>query len=223
MKSRNPARIIPALAVLLAGACLVLPASSVLAGKHPEPSVYPIRNCWYLDFKHAAPKRIVIDAPGLRAPTAFWYLTYTVTNNTGKEVEFLPEYEMVTEDGAIHYGNRGIPQSVFDAIKKVTGNDLLLPSAQLAGPLHQGEDQAKDGVIIWEEPMLRMGSFSIYIGGLNNEFVAATDNDGKPVLGADGKPIVLRKTLELNYNIFGDEVKAGLNEVHAKPERWVMR
>ncbi len=210
-------------AALAAGACAILPASIALAGKHPEPSVYPLRNAWYLGFRHGKPMRIVVDVPGQKTPTAYWYLLYSVTNRTGKEVEFLPEFEMVTDDGAIHRGDRNIPLPVFDAIKKRTGNDLLVSAAQIAGELHQGEDQARDGVAIWEEPMPRMGNFSIYVGGLNSEFVAAKDNDGNPVKDADGKPITLHKTLKLDYSIYGDEVKPEMDEVHAKPDAWVMR
>ena len=51
----------------------------------------------------------------------------------------------------------------------------------------------------------------------------AKDNDGKEIMGADGKPITLRKTLELTHMIWGDEYKPGQDEVHDKPERWIMR
>ena len=67
---------------------------------------------------------------------------------------------MVSEDGKIHRSDMGIPLPAFDAIKKAEGNDLLITPAQADGPLHQGEDQAKDSVAIWEEPSARMGSFS---------------------------------------------------------------
>ena len=37
-----------ALAASLAlGVSFVLPSSALFAGKHPEPSVYPLRNAWY--------------------------------------------------------------------------------------------------------------------------------------------------------------------------------
>jgi hypothetical protein len=210
-------------AAVAAGSFLILPVSTARAGKHPEPSVYPLPNAWYLTFKHGKIKRIVVDVPGHKVPTAYWYLTYTVTNNSGKEVNFLPDFEMVSEDGKIHRSDLGIPLPVFDAIKKAEGNDLLITPAQADGPLHQGEDQAKDSVAIWEEPSARMGSFSIYAGGLNSEFTHAVDNDGKPIMDADGKQITLRKTLKLDYYIWGDDVKPEMDEVHEKPDVWIMR
>jgi hypothetical protein len=188
-----------------------------------EPSPYPLPDAWYLDFKHAKPKRIVVDVPGQTAPTAYWYLTYTVTNNTGKEQEYYPEFEMVTQDGKIHRSSKGILRPVFDAIKKTENNNLLLPVSQMVGTLHQGEDQAKDGVAIWEEPMARMGPFSIYAMGLNGEFVTAADKEGKPLLDRSGATMTLRKTLEMNYVIWGDEIKPGDDIVQVKKQRWLMR
>lgn len=223
MRSQLPFRSVWSAALLLAGMTLLPISAPFASGKSfPEPSLVPDKAYWTLDFKHALPKRIAVAIPG-KSPEAFWYLTYTVTNNTGREVEFAPQFEMVTNDGKIHPSDRNIPLVVFQAIKRREGNTLLLPAARIAGPLHQGEDQAKDGVAIWPEPMARMGEFNIFAGGLSNEFVDLTDDAGKPMKDADGHPIILRKTLELTFVIWGDELKPGLDEVHAKPQHWVMR
>jgi hypothetical protein len=212
-----------AIALLAVVSTTAVAPSQAWAKKYPEPSRYPLPNAWYLTFKHGIPKRIVVDVPGQKLPTAYWYLTYTVTNDSSKEVDFLPDFQMVTQDGAVHQADKNIPLPVFQAIKKEVGNDLLVSATKIAGPLHQGEDQARDGVAIWEEPMARMGAFALYVGGLNSEFVKGTDNDGNPINDAEGHPVTLRKTLELNYVIWGDEVKPGLDDVQKKPEHWVMR
>jgi hypothetical protein len=212
-----------ALASLLTGTILTAPLTTTWAGKHPEPSVYPLPTAWYLDFKHGKPKRIVVAVPGQKVPAAYWYLQYTVTNNTGKEVEFLPDFDLVTQDGKIFRGDNNIPLPVFDAVKKDSGNDLLVSAAQITAPLHQGEDQAKDGVAIWEEPLQRMGAFTIYVGGLNSEFTPAVDDKGAPIKDAEGRPITLRKALELNFVVWGDEIRPEKDDVQVKPERWVMR
>lgn len=208
-------------AALVVGTTMIVPMAH--AGKHPEPSLYPLPSAWYLTFKHAVPRRIVVDVPGQRVPSAYWYLTYSVTNNSGKEADFLPDFELVTEDGKIHPSDHNIPLPVFESIKKTVGNDLMVSPTVVAGPIHQGEDQAKDSVAIWEEPSARMGAFDIYVGGLNSEFVNATDNDGKPVMDGAGKQIILRKTLEMKYVIYGDEIQPEKDEVHVKGEKWLMR
>ncbi|HET6249326.1 MAG TPA: hypothetical protein VFE47_16640 [Tepidisphaeraceae bacterium] len=212
-----------AVAALLAIGTIALPPSSAQAKTYPVPSVYPLPTCWYLNFKHGIPKRIVVSVPGEKVPGAYWYLTYTVTNNTGKEQDYYPSFEMVSEDGKIHPSDHAIPLAVFNAIKKSEGNDLLVSANQIGGPIHQGEDQAKDGVAIWEEPMARMGNFSIYASGLNSESVVATDDAGAPLKNDKGEEMKLWKTLEMDFVIWGDEVKPGNDIVHAKPDKWIMR
>jgi len=142
-------------------------------------------------------------------------MTYTVTNETDKEQLFLPAFEMLTEDGRVIRNDINIPGAVFNAIKKREGNRFLQPAELVGGQLRLGPDQAKDGVAIWPEPMARMGHFSIFVSGLSGE--AAT------VKGPDGKDQILRKTLQLNYLIHGDDIYPGEDEVNENPSEWVMR
>lgn len=202
-----------ALALIVPVAALVVAAP--LSAKVPEPSLYPIS--WELDFKHAAPKRIVVDT------TAYWYMSYTVTNNTGQEQNWRPDFQMMTDEGKVIKSDHGISVEVFDKIKATEGSRFLEPAVKVAGPLRQGEDQAKDGVAIWKETTPRMGTFKIFIGGLSGEKVAFTDDDGKQLKDADGLPEFLRKTLELDYQIYGDEFYPDRHEVHELGHKWVMR
>ena len=202
------------------------------AGDYPEPSPYPI--AWELKFDHSKPKRIVVQIPG-QGPRAFWYVTYTVTNETTEDQTFLPVFEMLTRDGKIIRSDKGVTIQVFDAIKRKEANRFLLPSAKIGGVLRVGEDQARDGVAIWPEPMAEMGTFSIFVSGLSGETVTLKMVDGKPVKVKPEntstelkgvKPedvVILRKTLQLNHVIYGDERFPGLDEVNVKPELWVMR
>ena len=102
-------------------------------------------------------------------------------------------------------------------------NQFLQPRTKIAGPLHQGPDQAKDGVAIWKEPLARMGKFSIFVGGLSKEAVKLKNDKDEVVLKKDGSPLILYRTLQLNYHINGDEVFPGHDEVNERPEQWVMR
>src|SRR5687767_4200623 len=58
------------------------PAPSKDASSFPKPSPYPIS--WELDFTHGEPKRVVVTTPG-QPPKAYWYMTYSVTNNSDQE------------------------------------------------------------------------------------------------------------------------------------------
>src|SRR4051812_28510548 len=166
--------------------CWMVAWGGVKTGKadFPKPSIYPIS--WEYKFEHQTPRRIAVKVPGSLTPQAYWYLPYTVTNETDQERIFLPVFEILTEDGRTIRSDNNIPIQVFQAIKAQEGNRLLLPAVQVAGQLRLGPDQAKDGVAIWAEPTPRMGHFTIFVQGLSGE--AAT------VKGPDQKDIILRKT-----------------------------
>jgi hypothetical protein len=199
-------------AALTAIVLLLVPAVAH-ADPFPKPSPYP--KSWELKFEHGKPTRIVVQVPGSTVAQAFWYMTYTVTNNSDKEQLFLPTFDMALEDGRVIRDDFKIPRPVFDEIKKREGLRFLEPAALIGGELRLGPDQAKDGVAIWPEAALRMGRFSVFVTGLSGE--TAT------VKGPEGKDVILRKTLQLNYLIRGDEVYPGEDEVNENPSEWVMR
>jgi hypothetical protein len=208
-------------------ALLTLPAASAFAvDKYPEPSPYP--TSWQFKFEHGTPKRVVVDVPGTSHPMAYWYLTYTVTNPGDKPQEFVPQFDMLSEDGKVVHSDRAIPPEVFHQIKVREGIKLLINFHQIEGPLNPGDDEAKDGVAIWPEPMVRMGTFSIFAGGLSGEFTEIKDVDGKPVINKDPNTgletrMVVRKTLQLTYHVIGDQVRPGPDEDHPKSDEWIMR
>lgn len=201
--------------LVLAGLLGLVPRPSQ-AKQYPEPSIYPIS--WELTFKHKQPRRVVVGT------TPYWYMTYTVINKTGEEQIFRPDFEMVSAEGKAIRSDRGIPAEVFQRIKHSEGNRFLQPASEIAGTIHVGEDQAKDGVAIWKEPEARMGTFQIFVGGLSGEFVILKDDQGKPMTEPDGKtPVIVRKTLELDYAVYGDEFNSAHSDVHEIGSKWVMR
>lgn len=222
--SRRPRTALLAVAAsLLLAASLPAPAG---AQKYPEPSVYPVS--WELVLQYRTPKRIVVEVPGEPHPTAYWYMTYTVTNPGKDPVNYVPQFELVSDDGRIHRADKVIPSQVFTAIKARERNNLLQPARKVEGQLLPGEDQAKDGVAIWPEPQLRMGVFNIFAGGLSGEYVRMKDKDGKPLMTKnpvtkEDEEVVLRKQLQLTFHVAGDEVRPGEDPVHPKVEKWVMR
>jgi hypothetical protein len=187
----------------------------------PKPSPYPVT--WEFKFTYGPLRRVTVNVPGSTTPQPFWYMTYTVTNNTDQERVFLPVFEMMTKDGRIHRSDKNIPAVVFDVIKSREKIRFLEPYPKIAGELRLGEDQARDGVAIWPEPMPEMGEFSIFVGSLSGEAVIFKDSKGEPVKDAEGKPIILRKTLQINYLMRGDELYPGKDKVEELSKEWVMR
>lgn len=198
------------------------------AQAYPKPS--PHRITWELDFEHKAPSRIVVNVPGSYAPRAYWYLPFTVTNNSKEEQQFLPEIELVDEAGKVHRSDQNIPKEVFNAIKVREGKKFMQPLRDVSGRLLIGADQAKDSVAIWPEPMERMGTFTVFVNGLSGEAVWYKDGKETPLSKADWvktKPEdagqILRKTLALEFNVPGDEFYTGRDRVEEKSKSWVMR
>ena len=215
----KPAPTCVAILCAAAGLASVLPLESA-ALAYPKPSLYPIS--WEIDFKCETPKRIVVETPGSRDPKAYWYMTYVATNNTREEQIFLPTFEMVTKDGRILPANPAISPAVFAAIARRERSRPLQPALKLQGQILVGEDQAKYGVAIWEEPTPEPGTFSLFVGGLSGETTPVTDDSGKPLTGTDGQQLTLRKTKQLDFTVRGDELY-GNDPIVKDGESWVMR
>jgi hypothetical protein len=197
-------------------ACLIVSllnlTAAVARAEFPTPSPYPI--AWEFDFSSGTPTRIVVDDPATGVPQAYWYITYTVTNNTDQERMFLPVFEMLTEQGRVVRSDRNVPLEVFEVIKQREGRRFLEHALQIAGELRLGEDQAREGAAIWPEPEPAMRQFSIFVSGLSGETAQ---------IEAGESEITLRKTLRLDYSIRGDRVLPRPQDVIKTAQSWIMR
>jgi hypothetical protein len=231
--SRFRPRVLCALGLLLAVAGL---RTAKAAPDYPKPSPYPID--WELKFEHGTPHRIAVDVTDSTIPRAYWYMTYTVTNETDKEQRFYPQIDLLTADGNVHKSDEKVPKTVFEQIKQATHNKFLEPYTSISGPIRLGPAEARDGVAVWAETQPRMEHFSIFITGLCGEHVILKNVDGKlvkvdqadDIYNKDTEEellkkglIIMRKTLQLNYYIRGDEVFPGEDEVNKDGEDWIMR
>jgi hypothetical protein len=205
-------------------------AAAPEAKPYPTPNIYPLS--WSLKFQHSIPQRIVMPAVGQASPKAFWYITYTVTNKTDREQMWLPTFEFMTEEGkVIQSDGKTIPGKVFEAIKEREKKTFLEPANKVSGTLRIGDAEAKESAAIWEEPEAELGHFSIFVSGLSGEVRQFKKVDGNLVelkTGAEFKEagdnlVILRKTLQLNFLIDGDDVYPGQDVVNEKAEEWVMR
>ena len=153
-------------------------------------------------------------------------MTYTVKNLNKDEQKFFPMFEMLTEEGDVIRSDVQIPTEAYEAIRIREKNRNLGTVNELAGPLSVGEDNARDGLIVWKEPAPKMGRFSIFATGLSGESVFLKDDAGKVVekTDKDGKksPVVLWKTLRVDYHLPGGDLP-GQNRLEFVGQEWVMR
>ena len=47
------------------------------------------------------PTPIRVNIPGKDVPQVYWYLRYTVTNNTGRDQIFMPDFVLYTDTGEV--------------------------------------------------------------------------------------------------------------------------
>ena len=193
-------------------ACVTLWSSQARA-QAPTPSIYPVT--WQLKFEYGMPARVVVNVPGKSTPQAYWYIPFSVTNTSDRERMYFPVFEIVTDEGKIIRSDRHVPAVVVDEIRKRQGNRFLRPLLQASGELRLGEDETKYSAAIWPEPALRMGHFHILVSGLSGE--------SAKVKNIKDQDVLLRKTLQLNFFIRGDEVYPGEDEVNENPLLWIMR
>src|SRR5262245_16969078 len=62
-----------------------------------QPSIIPIS--WELNFRHGSLERISVPVEG--RDRFFWFMRYTVVNNSGKDVLFTPSFELVADTGQV--------------------------------------------------------------------------------------------------------------------------
>jgi hypothetical protein len=199
--------------VCLSALVVTMFAALEVRADYPSPSPFPVS--WELNFDHSDPKRIVVQGPGDANPQAYWYVTYHVANNTDRDrILFYPHFEMMLEDGRTIRSDMGVAPAVFDAIKKKEHLKYLESNDVIGGELKQGDDQSKDGVAIWPEPRLRMGTFTIFAAGFWGESAVVKVGD---------KDVTLHKTMQLTYHLDSDEAHPGGGDLELKDTQSVMR
>ena len=189
----------------------------------PKPAIVQRPGQWTLEIRYEHPQQIVLPG-GPNGESRFWYMILTVTNRTGQDVEFYPKCDLMTETFQVVPAGRGVPPVVFERIRqRHQGVYPFLESAQTVNSrLLEGEDNAKDIAVVWQDFDPQATSFQVFISGLSNETAVvshpvAVDNTGRPI------PVYLRKTLELAYGLRGDPTLRPSAEVVYKDFDWVMR
>jgi hypothetical protein len=178
---------------------------------------------WTLDVRYEHPQQLVLPW-GPAGEQRFWYMIVTVTNRTGTDADFYPKCDLMTDTFQVVPAGKGVPPVVFDMIRQRHASQypLLQSLRSVPNRILEGEDNALDIGIIWQDFDPQAASFHAFISGLSNETAVVAH----PVaVGADGNPVpvYLRKTLELDYTLRGDPAMRSSVEVVYKGQNWVMR
>jgi len=232
MRSRfgllNRFRVPPVFVAVAAGAIVAgLPGGgpSGQAWAAPEPSLIPTR--WQLDIEpgplRVAEVNIERQVPGpngsvitVEQPQQFFYLTYTVTNNTGQDLMFAPSFELATDDGGLMKSGRGVPSEVTREILRRLRNPFLKDQISVIGNLGQGPENAREGVVIWPAENLRVDEVLIFANGFSGESERVRRPD-------TGEEVVLRKVLMLRHETPGTIAGYGDDPIERVQQRWILR
>ncbi len=204
---------------LAAMASLVVATSSLApsAWAAPEPSPLPKR--WQLELK-CSPVRLALvkGADGQDRP--FFFMTYTVTNLSSSDLLFAPQFELSTDAGDVVRSGRDVPFAVTREIMARLNNPVLEDQIGIVGTLLRGEENAKEGVVIWAAPTVQLAELTVYAAGFSGE--TATVKVPNPETGQEEQK-VLRKTLAMKYRAQGDMIAKDPGPLEPFDTRWIMR
>ena len=215
------AGVLPALVAVAIGAHVRAAGADVV-----KPSVAPVS--WELKFAFADPQRITLTLPGDREKTTFWYMLYTVENDTGREVPFFPTVELVTQSLQVVQGGEQISPIVYKAIteRHKETHPFLIEPARATGTLLQGEDNAKNSMVVFRQFNLNDNAFSIFFSGLSGEIKRVSNpafEASKPESASNLRMFSYRKTLQIKYQLPGDVRTRATAQVVRIGREWMMR
>lgn len=186
----------------------------------------PDSKVWVLDFVVSKdPRLIKVDVPG-RGQRVCWYLWYQVINRTKEPRTFFPDFELVARKSpgksTVHHDE--ILPKVQEAIRQLEdpSNSLKVKNSVTiaAMPIPPSKPNALrpvTGVAIWDDVDPEANNFQIFVAGLSNGW-KATDP-----IPPSTKPVIRRKTLELDFRRVGDPYLQRSGDIHFVKNEWIYR
>jgi hypothetical protein len=196
---------------------------------------------WTLDITYEQPQPIIVlNNKGEKS--VYWYMIYTITNNTGADRNYVPSFFLFCDTGKL------IPAAVnpdaFEAVKKLRG--LKYPNLENAGQMvainapadnpaikkpenttiKMGSDNARTGVAIFAPMERNTRRFSIFIQGLSGEYIEKPTRPNKVEPGhleSGDKLLRLHKTLAMAFDMPGDQWWQNLDKPIFKNKKWTWR
>jgi hypothetical protein len=138
----------------------------------------------------------------------FWYITYDVVNNTGKDQRFAPRIELFVDDGAVIAQGTDVPSSVTKGILRYLNNPLVLDHFEVLGE--------KTGLVVFPAASLDPTELTVFVAGLSRETKKEKDPKGERL-------VTLRKTMRLDYLVPGDPKPVGTTSYGIVAKEWIFR
>jgi hypothetical protein len=210
--ARNPARYTNTarLIALAAFACATVVAMVAEADAYPTPAA--VSPSWQLKFEPGDLRLFVDPLDG----AAYWYVTYEVTNQTGRVHTWAPIFELYTDDGLIQRSGRGVPSRVLEDMLTMLGDPLLETQNVIIGDLRPGRENAKSGLVAWPAINTTVTEMSMFVRGISGENTRVES----PLTGETAS---LWKTLQIDYLLPGEARARRSAPVTVVQQDWIMR
>lgn len=181
----------------------------------PEPDPVPRR--WQLTVEPGPMRVASVQVDG--QARLYYYMTYKVTNTSGGDQMFTPAFDLADDMGNVQRAGRDVPASVTKAILDQLENPLLQDQISVVGMLLQGQENAKDGLVIWPVMNNHVHSLEVYGAGFSGETRTLEAFDPET---HGTKRMTLRKSLMLRYQTVG-LVRPDSEPLSVLEQRWIMR
>lgn len=179
----------------------------------PQPDAIPSR--WEFDLRPGALRiaTLIVD----EEPRSFFYMPYYVENNSGEDRFLAPRFELATDEGEIiRSGGIAVPREVVRTLIPRFRNQLLEDEISMLGPILQGPENAREGLVIWPAGDLTVDEVTIYASGFSGETKQFVRPDTNEV-------VILRKTRMLRHATPGNIDPDSDQAFRRTADRWIMR
>lgn len=153
------------------------------------------------------------DATGDR----FLVFTYTVANKTPRTQRFTPRFELLMGDGTLLEGGKGVDVDAGARVRRAAAGPRALDQFQVMGDVPVGEQNAKEGVVIFPAKG-DMKDMTLFVSGTSIAIDRVPD-------AKTGKETIVRRTWVRHYGIDGavDPRRSTEATFDATKDEWVMR
>lgn len=200
---------------LITAAVVVLAAAFMAFIAVAAPLPDPVPRKWEFRFEPGPLRVAVLETPE-EGRKPFYYMTYYVENNTGADRYFAPRFELATDEGELLRSGRDVPREAVEQLLGMLRNSFLLDEIRVQGPLLQGDENAREGLIVWPCNNLSIDEVTVFAAGFSGENVIVRRPD-------NGDTVLLRKTKMLRHGVPGDLDANSDDPIERLLERWIMR
>ena len=207
---------------LIVGCVLGVFASGLVGGATPAvvaaPEPDPVPRRWQLTVTPGPLRVTSVEHQG--QSKLYYYMTYKVVNSSDTDLLFTPSFEMANDEGELKRSGRDVPAAVTAKILETLENTFLEDQINIVGTLLQGEENAKEGLVVWPVNTPHVRAIEVFGNGFSGEArtIDAYDPETKGT-----KRVTLRKTLMLRYQPLGETKATGAESLPVIEQRWIMR